>query len=197
MKVISTFKRKQLGDRPESVCCFQNKKEAHKFYEVLHKRLGKFGLKLAEEKSQMIEFGRYAEQNYKRRGKPNTFEFLGFTHYCAKSRKGYFRVKRKTSKKKFRQKVKKFKECIKNIRNKIPQYDIMRKVRSKLIGHYRYYGITDNSDMINKFKNEVTKLLSKWLNRRSQKNSFGFEDFNKYLSLYPLPKPRIYVNIYV
>ena len=180
------------------ICCFQNKREAYKFYEVLHKRLGKFGLELAKEKSQIIEFGRFAEQNYKSRGKgkPNTFEFLGFTHYCSKSRYGYFRVKRKTSKKKFRQKVRKFKDWIKKVRNKLPQYDIMRKVRSKLIGHYRYYGITDNSAMISKFKYKVTELLAKWLNRRSQKNSFDFEDFNRYLKLYPLPKPRIYVNIY-
>ena len=78
------------------VACFQYKKEAEIFYEYLKKRMGHFGLRLEEEKSRLIGFGRYAQENAKKRGKKAaTFDFLGFTHYCSKSRNGRFRVKRK------------------------------------------------------------------------------------------------------
>lgn len=79
------------------VCCFQYKEEAKQFYYRLKERLSKFGLEIAENKSKIIEFGRFAEENCKRRGdgKPETFDFLGFTHYCSKSKQGWFRVKRK------------------------------------------------------------------------------------------------------
>ena len=181
------------------VCCFQKKKEAYKFYEVLQKRLAKFGLELAEEKSEIVGFGRFAEERIKKnvdRSKPETFNFLGFTHYCSNSRYGKFRVKRRTSKKKYNEKINKFKEWIKQVRNKLPKYEIMKKVRKKLTGHYRYYGITDNIKMLKKYKTQIEKLIIKWLNNRSQKKSFNLKEFYKYLKLYPLPKPRIYVNIY-
>ena len=91
----------------DSVACFENKEEAEKYLRSVKKRLAKFGLEVSEEKTKIIEFGRYAQRNRKRRGenKPETFDFLGFTHYCSKSIKGKFRVKRKTSKKKFRAKA--------------------------------------------------------------------------------------------
>lgn len=72
----------------------------------------------------------------------------------------------------------------------------MNELRQKLIGYYHYYGVTDNSVAINKFQWQVRKLLYKWLNRRSQKKSFNYEKFQLFLGRYPLPKPRIYVNIY-
>ncbi len=179
------------------VCCFQYKDEADKFYRALQQRLAKFGLEIAEEKSKVIEFGRFAEDNCKKKGKkkPDTFDFLGFTHYCSKGRNGKFRVKRKTSRKKFRAKVKAFKAWIKSARHFDIDY-IWDKVRLKLMGHYRYYGITDNSGMLYNFKFEITKLLYKWLNRRSQRRSFNYEEFNKFLKYNPLPQPKIYVNIY-
>ena len=85
------------------VACFQYKSDAERFYESLKKRMGHFGLSLEEEKSRLIEFGRYAESNRAKRGesKPETFDFLGFTHYCSHGKSGKFRVKRKTSRKKF------------------------------------------------------------------------------------------------
>ena len=90
------------------VVCFQYKDEAQAFYKMLGDRMEHFGLTLEKEKSRLIEFGKYAEENSRRRNgkKPETFTFLGFTHYCSKSRSGQFRVKRKTSKKKFNKKVK-------------------------------------------------------------------------------------------
>jgi len=128
------------------VCCFQYKDDAERFYAALIKRLAKFDLQIAEEKTKILEFGRFAAENRKRkgRGKPETFDFLGFTHYCSKSSKGKFRVKRKTSGKKFKAKVKAFKEWLKTERHQDVK-EIMKTIRAKLIGHYRYYGITDNS----------------------------------------------------
>src|SRR5690606_18159852 len=135
------------------------------------KRMEMFGLKLEPSKTRMLEFGRYASENCMKRkeSKPETFDFLGFTHYCSKSQRGWFRVKRKTSKKKFRTKVNNFKAWLIKART-LPLRVLMEKVNQKLLGHYRYYGITDNSKMIRKFFNEVEKLLYKWLNRRSQRN---------------------------
>ena len=96
------------------VCCFQRKSDAEKFYILLQERLKMFGLELEMSKTRLIEFGKYAEENRKEKGlgKPETFDFLGFTHYCSRSRGGWFRVKRKTSKKKFKVKIKSFKQWI-------------------------------------------------------------------------------------
>lgn len=143
-------------------------------------------------------FGRFAEENSKREGKnrAETFDFLGFTHYCGKSRSGKFRIKRKTSKKKFRTKVKEFNQWIKAERNKTHIEEIFKKTKQKLVGHYQYYGITDNSYMLGQFCLEVKKALFKWLNRRSQRRSFDLEKFKLYLKFNPLPKPKISVNIY-
>ena len=154
-------------------------------------------MEIAENKTKIIEFGRFAEENRARKGlgKPETFDFLGFTHYCDKSRQGKFRVKRKTSRKKFKTKVKEFTQWMKaNRHGRI--HEIFKQVKMKLIGHYRYYGITDNSRMLSKYLFEVTKIIFKWMNRRSQKRSFDYEKFNKYLRVNPLPTPKIYVNIY-
>lgn len=179
------------------VCCFQYKEEAKWFYGALKERLAKFGLEIAEEKSKIIQFGRFAEADCLKQGKrkPDTFDFLGFTHYCSKSRNGKFRVKRKTSRKKFNAKVKAFKAWVKSVRN-YPIPDIWSTVRSKLIGHYRYYGITDNFAMLKNYLLMVQKLLFKWLNRRSQRRSFSLEQFDRFLLFNPLPQPKIYVNIY-
>jgi len=179
------------------VCCFQYKDDAERFYKALIKRLDKFQLQVAEDKTKILEFGRFAEENRKRKGqgKPKTFDFLGFTHYCSESSKGKFRVKRKTSRKKFKTKVKAFKEWLRSERHRDVR-ELVKTIRAKLIGHYRYYGITDNSRSLSVYKFQITKTLFKWLNRRSQKRSFTYEKFNLFLKRNPLPEPKIYVNIY-
>jgi len=179
------------------LCCFQLKDDAERFYKALIKRLAKFNLEIAEEKTKILAFGRFAADNSKRQGlgKPETFDFLGFTHYCSNSSNGKFRVKRKTSRKKFKAKVKAFKLWLRAERN-LGTEEIMKTVRRKLIGHYTYYGITDNSQMMGTYRFQVSKLLFKWLNRRSQRRSFSFEKFNLFLKRNPLPVPKIYVNIY-
>jgi RNA-directed DNA polymerase len=180
------------------VCCFQYREDAIRFYKALGERLAKFKLALAKDKTKIIEFGRFARDNRKDKGlgKPETFSFLGFTHYCNQSRNGKFRVKRKTEAKKFKSKIKAFKVWIKTIRSFVPISDIFRQLRIKLLGHYAYYGITDNLKMIRNYYDIVIRLLFKWLNRRSQRRSFTFDKFKLYLNHNPLPLPRIYVNIF-
>lgn len=182
------------------VCCFEYKNEAEAFYEALKLRLAKFNLEIAEDKTKIIYFGSKAYYESKRcdpwRGKkPETFDFLGFTHYCSECRDGRFRVKRKTSKKKFANSLKKFKIWLKNNRT-LPKDELMDKLRIKLNGYFRYYGITDNIKSIDNFRYLVRRYLFKWLNRRSQRRSYNWDKFQKFLNIYPLPKPRIYVNIF-
>jgi len=166
--------------------------------EDLQMRFARFGLKLHESKTRLIEFGKYAAERRDRRGagRPETFDFLGFTHYCGKSKAGKFRVKRKTSKKKLKVKLAEFKTWIKQRRNKAKMNCIMEEIKAKLRGHYQYYGITDNSKGINAYYVFVRKMTFKWLNRRSQKKSFDWSKFIKYLEKNPLPAPRIIHSVY-
>ena len=179
------------------VVCFQHKADAKEFYEALKRRMERFGLSLEEQKSRLLEFGRFAAQNRRRSGKkPETFTFLGFTHYCSKSRDGSrFRVKRKTSKKKFAKKCKEVHRRIKEMRT-FPVEDIIHKINEILVGYFHYYGITDNFQCLNNFCYRVRRSLFYWLNRRSQKKSYTWEGFNDMLKEYPLVRPRIYVSIY-
>jgi hypothetical protein len=179
------------------VCCFQYKEEAESFYHELQARLEKFNLSIATEKTKIIEFGRFATENRDRKGKgkPDTFDFLGFTHYCSKSEAGKFRVKRKTSRKKFKAKLAKMKEWIRGSRTTLV-WELVDKLREKLLGHYQYYGITDNIRMLIRYQYEVNRLLYKWLNRRSQRKSFTWEKFNLFLKKCKFPRPKINVNIY-
>lgn len=178
------------------VCCFQFEEDARSFYNALQARLKRFNLEIAEEKSRIIAFGRQAEAKSQAGGKkPETFDFLGFTHYCSRSKKGKFRVKRKTSKKKYKASILRCKEWFKKQRN-LPAPYIIMKMRPKLWGNYLYYSITDNIRTMYQFLYEVEKLLFKWLNRRSQRKSFDWDKFRLFLRKFPLPGPRVLVNIY-
>ena len=177
------------------ICCFQNKNEAERFYkELLPNRLKSGGLELAEDKTRIIAFGRFAIKNCKE-DKPKTFDFLGFTHYCSTGKNGKFRVKRKTSSKKFRKKLSEFNVWCKENRN-LKLDTIMITFKKKLIGHYNYFGITDNYYMIHKYEWNMYKTLFKWLNRRSQRKSYTWEEFLQMVKEYNIPKAHICVNIY-
>lgn len=177
------------------ICCFEEKDDAEKFYKILlPARLKVAGLELAPDKTRLIEFGKYTSRNMKV-GKPETFDFLGFTHYCSKGKDGRFRVKRKTSRKKFNKKLVEFNVWCKENRTK-PLDEIMATVRRKLVGYYNYFGITDNSIAVKTFYNRSINILLKWLNRRSQRISFTKEEFNQILKEYKIPKPTTKVNIY-
>lgn len=178
------------------VVCFQHRDDAERFYEMLKRRMGNFGLSLEEEKSRLIEFGRFAQENAKKRGKKaETFDFLGFTHYCSTGRNGKFRVKRKTSRKKFRKKCREMNGLIREMRC-VPMKDLIKKLNQILVGYYHYYGITDNSEKLREFQYRVKQLLYYWLNRRSQRKSYTWERFEEMLKTYPLAEPRIYVSVY-
>ena len=179
----------------DSVACFEYKEEAEKYLRSVKKRLGMFGLEVSEEKTKIIEFGRYAQRNRKRRGenKPETFDFLGFTHYCSKSIEGKYRVKRKTSKKKFRAKVQEMKEWL-NKRMHCKVSETVKLLNIKLVGYYRYYGITDNTNSIRSFYEITAKTYYKILNRRRQKNRYSYAEYYVRIQKQILT-PRIYVDI--
>ena len=178
------------------VCCFQYKNDAELFYEHLKRRMNHFGLSLEESKTRLIYFGRFAADNLKRQGnKPETFDFLGFTHYCSKSRNGNFRVKHKTANKKYRKKCKQMNITIRDMRFEKKKY-ILAKVNQILIGYYHYYGISDNYQMMDNFRKRVIQILYFWMNRRSQRKSYTWDGFNQFLKEHPIVRPRIYVSLY-
>lgn len=181
------------------VCCFQNKDEAEGFYDELIGRFAKFGLELAADKTKILEFGRFAKENRERRGegKPETFDFLGFTFYCSMdSGKGFFRCKVKTSKKKFRAKLLAIKDWIKRNRN-MPVSMLIGKLNRGLVGYYTYYGVTDNTRELKNFQNAVKWLLFKWLNRRSQRRSYTVSAFfDGLLKSCPIAEPHITVSLF-
>lgn len=181
------------------MCTFQYRYEAEVFRKRLEERLRKYGLELAEEKTRILEFGRFAESNRRerRQGKPETFDFLGFTFYCGMdSKKLFYRCKVKTCKKKFRSKVKMFKEWIKEHRT-APLEWIFKRVNAKLRGHYQYYVVTDNLRNAQLYRLCVGKLLYKWLNRRSQRRSYTWDEFNnRFLRTFPLVEPKTNVCLF-
>jgi len=179
------------------VACFQYEGDAKRFYGSLIKRLAKFNLEVAIEKTRIIAFGRNAADGRGEDGlgKPETFDFLGFTHYCGKSANGQFRVKRKTCAKKFRAALARMKEWLRLNLNK-PTAEVTGMVSMMLVGHYRYYGITDNSGMIGDFFYHVRRMLFKWFCRRSQKTGMNWDKYQRFLIRNPIPRGRITVSIY-
>ena len=179
------------------VVCFQRETDAAKFRRELDIRLGKFGLEVEPTKTRVLKFGRYAVQNAKAKGGiPETFDFLGFTHYCGVRKDGTgFRMKRTTARKKFTAKVKAFKDWLKSART-LKTADLWRTAKAKLRGHFAYYGVTDNFPGIKRFAAEVEKLLMKWMNRRGKRGCLNWEKFSEMLKRFPLPKPRIKVSMF-
>jgi group II intron reverse transcriptase/maturase len=181
----------RYGD--DFIVCFQRGDEAKAFEEMLKQRLSKFGLKIAEGKSRVIGFGRYEWEKAQKEGKKvATFDFLGFTHYCDKTRRGKFKLGRKTSSTKFRQKMKAVNQWLKRVRNQVTLAEWWKVFRLKLIGHYRYYGISGNMQALRKFSRETSALAYKWINRRSQKKSFTYAQYCNFKKYNPLPEPKIY-----
>ncbi|WP_313559670.1 group II intron reverse transcriptase/maturase [Ruminiclostridium cellobioparum] len=176
---------------------FQHKWEAEIYYTELKERMKKFNLELEESKSRLLEFGRYAESNRRKRGlgKPETFDFLGFTFYCGKSRKGNPCVMLRTSRKKFRQKLKDTKQWLYQKRT-MPVKEMIKALNLKLVGHYRYYGISFNGKMITNYLHRVQQYLFKTLNRRSDKKSYSWDGYIEMLKYYPLAKPKIYFSLF-
>jgi group II intron reverse transcriptase/maturase len=153
------------------VAGFQHRSDAEQFLAELHKRFAKFGLELHPDKTRTIEFGRFAAKDRRRRGqgKPETFDFLGFTHSCDKTRKGKFIVLRQTKKKRLRKKLKEVKNKLRK-RLHVPVHQVGAYLRSVIVGHFRYYGVPRNGPALNSFRNGVLWLWWRSLRRRSQKH---------------------------
>jgi RNA-directed DNA polymerase len=180
------------------VICVQHKEGAETILRMLKERLGKFGLELASDKTRIVEFGRFAEERTKKRGggKPGTFNFLGFTHFCTKSRKGTFKVGRTTERRKLAGKVKEINLWLKGIRNAVKLETWWKMLKSKMLGHYRYFGVSENSRGISNYRHLVKRLAFKWINRCSQRKSMNWLEFERYCQRHGFPLSRIYVNLY-
>ncbi len=176
----------------------QYQKEAKQILTDLEGRLKKFGLKLSLEKTKIIEFGRFARENQIRGGKrkPETFNFLGFTHYCSTTKDGRFMVKVETSSKKLDKSVMGMKIWLKTIRNQKQLKEIWPLLQVKLQGHYNYYGISGNLEGLKQYYSQTKRLLFKWTNRRSQKKTWNWKTFERYLTLNPIPQPKLTYAIY-
>ena len=178
------------------VCC-ESEKDAKEFLTKLQARLGKFGLEISKDKTKVLKFGRQVwKQAQKQKGKVETFNFLGFTHYCGKSRRGYFIMGHKTSKENICRKLKETKEWIKKIRSKLKLKEWWPTLKSKLTGHYNYFGVSGNYRCLRQFYNQIVSMAFKWVNKRGQKKSMSFETFCNYLQHNPLPIPRICYALY-
>ncbi len=164
---------------------------------MLRERFAEFGLSLHPEKTRTISFGRFERENARREGRrAETFDFLGFTHYCGLSRKGLFLVGRKTSGKKFRKACTEINSRLRQIRGVMDIKDWWPVLAAKLRGHYNYYGVSGNWRMIANFGYLALRAVYKWLNRRSQCKSFTWDNLTCYLAHYRLPRPRIVHNFY-
>jgi len=171
---------------------FQREQDALAMREALAARLSKFGLELHTEKTRVLEFGRFARGNCERRGlsKPETFDFLGFTHIAGKSRLGRFQLKRQTSRKKRQAKLAELKgECRKRRHHLVSEQHSW--LSAVLNGHYRYYAVPTNSRALNAFRRAVEWMWHRSLQRRSQKARWTRTKHRAFENRFPLPSPRI------
>jgi hypothetical protein len=184
----------------DAVLGFQHREDAEKFLEELRERVRKFGLELHPEKTRLIEFGRYAAERRAKRGegKPETFNFLGFTHICGKNHvTGYFQVLRKTIGKRMAAKLK-------EIRRKLRQglhektKDIGEWLQSVVRGYFQYHAVPRNEERLKAFRHEVLRMWLWQLRRRSQRHRWSWERFQERLGhlipeveiLHPYPEVR-------
>ena len=175
----------------------QKQSDACMIEQALRDRFKKFSLTLHPEKTRTISFSRREPENAKRQGrKPNTFEFLGFTHYWRRTREGWYMLSRRTNAKRFRRACRAMNEWLRSVRNWCKAKEWWLILASKLRGHYQYYGVSGNSRMLKIFYYQVMRMVHKWLNRRSQRNQWSWEGFIEYLKHYPLPVPHIVHKFY-
>ena len=174
------------------LACFQYKDDAESFRKRLEDRVEGFGLRLAEEKTRCIEFGRFARKDAQNRGeKPKDFNFLGFTHYCGKTKEGYFKVKRRTSRKKLGRSLREFTDWARKARHVLRKGEMLRQARGRVIGHLSYYAIADNLERCSYYVYRTKHILFKWLNRKSQRKAYTWESFTQALVWVGWPEPRV------
>ena len=163
--------------------------DAQRLLAVLPKRFARFGLTIHPTKTKQVPFRR-PDYNQKAGKGKGTFEFLGFTHFWAKSRKGHWIIKRKTAKKRVRRAMKALGQWCRFNRHR-PLKDQYRMLKQKLLGHYQYYGVRHNFQMLVRVHEYAKRTWRYWLNRRSSKKAMPWKKFERILAELPLPRPRI------
>lgn len=165
------------------ICAFQYQEDAQRFFRAVKWRLEKFGLELSPEKTRIIRFSRFF-------GSQSSFELLGIEFRWGRDRSGKAHLKRRTSPRKFQKSVKAFTDWCKQSRHlKLSQF--MERFKSKLRGYYNYYGIPGNSNTLWRFHFVITRMLFKWLNRRSERRSYNWLGFNELIKHFQIPSPRV------
>jgi RNA-directed DNA polymerase len=184
---------------------FQNRREAERFLGEMKERFDQYGLEIHKEKTRLIEFGRFAEANRAERGegKPETFDFLGFTHICSRTQKGNrFTIRRKTMAKRLRTKLKEVREAIIRRRHE-PVSALGKWLRSAIQGHLNYFAVPGNRKAVDRFRTEINRAWLFALRRRSQKSRNLTWDRIKRLiktwiptakTRHPYPDQRLCVN---
>ena len=177
----------------DMVICCQYERDAQRIRKALGQRLAKYRLKLNEEKTRMVSF---SKSRYRQGFKQGAFDFLGFTYYWSRTQKGYAVAKVQTSGKRMRSKLKNVGLWARKIRNQYPLEVIWRRFCSKLAGHIRYFGVSYNLKRVWSFCNQAVRILFKWLNRRSQRRSYSWAAFGRFLASHPLPPKKIYHRLF-
>lgn len=178
------------------VATFELEEDARRFFADLPRRLGKFGLEVAPEKTRLLRFGRDAPRAAQELGeRVPQFDFLGFRHRCGSTRRGRFKMKWSTSPEKFRSKVRTMKDWIRQHRHE-PIAELWKTVNAKLSGHYAYYAVSDNWTKVRAFRTATMWILFKWLNRRGDRKSFTPETWLAYVDMRKLAAPtRLAMNL--
>jgi len=176
------------------VLCFQYRADALRVQEVLRQRLGKFGLTLAEAKTKLVEFGRYAQRYASKRGRrrPETIYFLGFTLYCTRNQKGNFRVGLRTEKTRLRRALTHSQDQMRRMRHQ-PIQDQADQLNQMLRGHYAYYGIAGNFRALQRVHRAVECFWRRMLSSRSWKGEIWWKCFHRIKERSPLVRPKLYL----
>lgn len=177
----------------DAIICCENSKDAKRIMDVLDKRLEKFKLKLNEDKTKVVSFSKAKAREGIQQG---TFDFLGFTFYLGRSKRGIVIPKVKTVKKRFVTKIKRVAKWAKENRNKYKIVPLWRIFCAKIRGHIQYYGISHNYEQIKSFSEEAKKIFFKWINRRSQKRSMSWDKFYKFCEKHPPPTVAIKYKLF-
>ena len=175
------------------IACFEMAEDAERYLAEMQKRLAEFALEIEPSKTRSIQFG--SQMLGKSPQEQQTFNFLGFTHYVARTKKGGFKVGRKTESKRFRVKLKALGQKLRDLRTKGGNAMVQYAKRS-LQGHMQYYGVSENSASLSAYFFHGTRLLFKWLNRRSQKRSYNWKQFSELIKQVKLPRPHIVHSFY-
>lgn len=175
------------------VICCQHARDAERIHRALGQRLAKYRLALNEAKTRRVRFTRPMDRGSAQRA---AFDFLGFTFYWGRSRKGHVIPKVKTSGKRLRSKLKRVTAWIRMVHSRQRLMAIWRVFRAKVAGHLRYYGVSFNTRALAVFVHQAMRIIYKWLNRRSQRRSFNWVQFGQFVAAHPLPRPVIYHSLF-